>query len=408
MSTPLVIGVPRDGATGPRPVRPRPVRPPVTHTTRLVAGLAATALTLAACATEPEPATAPDGAAGGLAGVCPDPVVVQSPWWPQSEHGVFYHLVGEGYTVDPDALSVTGPLVAAGEDTGVRIEIRAGGPAIGFANAGTQMYADESILLGQVATDDAIGMSAETPVVAVMAPMDIAPYMIMWDPERFPQFNTVVDIGRTDTTVLYFDGATYMDYLVGSGILRAEQVDGGYDGSPARWLAEGGNLAQQGFATSEPYVYEHELAEWGRPVRFQLIHHTGYPIYPEAVVVRADQRDRHAPCLQRLVPILQRSLVDYLRDPAATNDLIVELTDAYGAFPYSAEKAAWAVEQQLELDIVGNGGNGTIGDFDLARVQETIDIVAPIYAGQRREIRDGLAPEDLVTNEFIDESIALP
>jgi hypothetical protein len=263
-------------------------------------------------------------------------------------------------------------------------------------------------MLGQVATDDAIGMSADTPVVAVMAPLDIAPYAIMWDPERFPQFQTVVDIGRSDTTVLYFEGATYMDYLTGSGILREDQVDGGYDGSPARWLAEEGAIAQQGFATSEPFVYEHELDAWGRPVAFQLIHHTGYPIYPEAVVVRADRLAEHADCLELLVPILQRSLVDYLQDPQQTNQLIVELVDAYGAFPYSADKAAWAVEQQIALGIVGNGEDGTLGELDLDRIQEVIDIVTPIYAGQRRDIPADLSPEDLATNEFIDESIGLP
>lgn len=374
---------------------------------RLVAGLVAAGVALAACADDPVSESG-EGGGGGLAAVCPDPIVVQSPWWPQSEHGVFYHLVGEGYTIDPDTLSVTGPLVAGGTDTGVQIEIRAGGPAVGFQNAGTLMYTDEEIMLGQVATDDAIGLSAENPVVAVMAPMEVAPYMIMWDPERFPEFQTVVDIGQTDTTVLYFEGATYMDYLIGAGILRAEQVDGGYDGSPSRWLAEDGDLAQQGFATSEPFVYEQELDAWGKPVRFQLIHHTGYPIYAEAIVVRADRLDQHSACLEQLVPILQQSLVDYLADPQATNDLIVELTDAYGAFPYSSDKAAWAVEQQLELGIVGNGDNDTIGDFDLERVQETINIVVPIYSGQRREVAPDLTPEDLVTNQFIDPSIGLP
>lgn len=383
---------------------PRPVR-------RAVAVVAtfAVALVTGACADDSGDGNAGQPAATGhLAGVCPDPLVVQSPWWPQSEHGVFYQLVGEGYTVDPDNLNVTGPLVASGEDTGVQIEIRAGGPAIGFTNAATEMYADDDITLGQLPTDDAIGLSAENPTVAVMAPMDIAPYMIMWDPERYPEFNTVVDIGSTDTIVHYFDGATYMEYLIGSGILREEQVDGGYDGSPTRWMAEDGAIAQQGFATSEPYVYEHELDAWGRPVEFQLIHHTGYPIYPEAVVVRSDRMEELAPCLERLVPILQQSLVNYFQDPETTNELIVELVDAYGAFAYSPGKAEFAVEQQLELGIVSNGDDDTIGEFELDRVQEVVDIVEPIYAGQRREIRGDLTPEDLVTNRFIDESIGLP
>lgn len=378
--------------------------------TRVVVALAACGLVLAGCASDPQQSelAAPAAASGRLAEVCPDPVVVQSPWWPQSEHGVFYELVGDGYTVDVDNLAVTGPLTAGGEATGVQIEIRAGGPAVGFQNAASLMYADDSIMLGQVATDDAIGMATETPVTAVMAPLDIAPYMIMWDPEQYPEFNTVVDIGRSDVTVLYFDGATYMDYLLGSGILRQEQVDGGYDGSPARWLAEGGSIAQQGFATSEPYSYENDLEPWNKPVQFQLIHHTGYPIYPEAVVVRADQLDAHAACLELLVPILQQSLVDYLADPEPTNALIVELVDAYGGFPYPPAKASWAVAQQLQLGIVGNGDNGTVGDFDLDRVQQTIDIVVPIYAGQRRDVPADLAPDHLVTNRFIDTEIGLP
>src|SRR5690554_3236998 len=89
--------------------------------TRAAVVLAATALVATACTTDAETPPPSGGGSGVLAGVCPDPVVVQSPWWPQSEHGVFYQLVGEGYTVDANNLRVVGPLVASGEDTGVRI-----------------------------------------------------------------------------------------------------------------------------------------------------------------------------------------------------------------------------------------------------------------------------------------------
>src|SRR6266511_3384675 len=69
---------------------------------------------------------------GTLAGVCPATVVVQTNWFPQSEHGAAYRLVGPGYRIDAAHKRVTGPLVAGGHDTGVRIEVRAGGPAVGF------------------------------------------------------------------------------------------------------------------------------------------------------------------------------------------------------------------------------------------------------------------------------------
>jgi hypothetical protein len=39
--------------------------------------------------------------------------------------------------------------------------------------------------------------------------METSPFMIMWDPQTYPQFNTIADIGKTDTKVLYFEGDTY-------------------------------------------------------------------------------------------------------------------------------------------------------------------------------------------------------
>jgi len=41
-----------------------------------------------------------------------------------------------------------------------------------------------------------------------------------------------------------------MEFLVGSGILRRSQVDSGYDGSPARFVAERGEVVQQGHLTN--------------------------------------------------------------------------------------------------------------------------------------------------------------
>ena len=381
------------------------------NTRRLAFALAA-ALSMAGCQSAPPasnvgPSLTPGSGGLDLAAVCPANVVIQAAWTPEAEHGALYHLLGENYTIDAASKKVSGNLVAQGKDTGVKVEIRAGGPAIGFQNAGAQMYADTSIMLGQVATDDAIGLSAKQPVIAVMAPFDIAPYMIMWDPAANPSFNSIVDIGKTSTKVLYFNGATYMDYLLGSGILKRNQVDGSYDGSPTRYLSEQGKVAQQGFATNEPYIYEKAIPSWKKPVKFQLIHDTGYPIYPEALVVRADKKAEHASCLKKLVPIIQKSQVEYVKEPAATNELIVKLNSEYKGFAYPKEQASFSVEQQLKLKIVGNGANATLGDFDVDRVKRVISIVGPIYSGQRKEVKGGLVPQDLVTNEYIDPSIGL-
>src|SRR5215204_6470055 len=74
------------------------------------------------------------GEAGGgavdLSADCPSPLVIQTDWFPEAEHGALYEMVGEGYTVDVASKVVRGPLVSGGEETGIEIEIRTGGPAI--------------------------------------------------------------------------------------------------------------------------------------------------------------------------------------------------------------------------------------------------------------------------------------
>jgi len=170
-----------------------------------------------------------------LRGACPTTIVVQSSWFPEADHGAEYQLLGKGYSIDPKHKSVTGPLVASGADTGVKIQIRAGGPAIGFQQTSAQMYADPSITLGMLNTDELIQQSKDKPVLGVVAPLDLDPQVIMWDPKTHPDWNTISDIGQTDSKVLYYQGSPYMDYLLGAGVLRPSQVDASYDGTPSRF-----------------------------------------------------------------------------------------------------------------------------------------------------------------------------
>src|SRR5512135_1692700 len=81
-----------------------------------------------------------------------------------------------------------------------------------------------------------------------------------------------------------------MEYLVGSGILRRTQLDGSFDGTPARFIASRGTIAQQGFATNDGYLYEREFRQWGKPIQYALIHDTGYPTYSQTLSMRAGQK----------------------------------------------------------------------------------------------------------------------
>ena len=358
---------------------------------------------------QPARGAAATGAALNLRGVCPATVVVQSSWYPQSEHGAVYQLLGRGYTIDPKRKSVTGPLVASGVDTGVRIQIRAGGPAIGFQQTSAQMYADRSINLGMLNSDELIQQSRTTPVLGVVAPLDLDPQIIAWDPAAHPNWNTISDIGQTDTRVLYYQGSPFMSYLLGSGILRPSQVDASYDGTPSRFVADRGQDAVQGYATNEPYAWEHEVRQWDRPLAYQLINDTGYPNYANLLAIRTADRERLDGCLHRLVPILQRAQVQFVQNPTTAIMVMLAANDAYrSGFHYDRNLAQYAVKTMREQAIVGNGGNPSLGDFNTGRIAKLIDILAPIFKGQNKPVKDGLGPVDVVTNAYIDPGIGLP
>jgi hypothetical protein len=203
-----------------------------------------------------------------------------------------------------------------------------------------------------------------------------------------------------------------MEYLVGSGILKKSQVDGSFDGSPARFVAEKGEVAQSGYATSDPYVLQ-TIPEWGKPVKFQLVHDTGYPNYGSLLSIRARDKGTLAPCLKKLMPIVQQSQVDLITKPDVQNrviDLTLQLSEVYkSGNPYTRDSAQFALAQEKELRLTGDGSppNGTIGDFDMARIQRLIQIVGPIFAGQKKPIKEGLKPEEVATNEFLNTKIAV-
>jgi hypothetical protein len=386
------------------------------HPSKLVPVAAGLTLLLAAaaCSSDPPtdtsaPAPKASGAALNLKGVCPDTVVIQTDWFPESEYGNLYQLIGPGYKIDKKKKLVTGPLVASGQDTGVEVEIRTGGPAIGFQQVSAQMYADKSITLGQVSTDEQIQNSAKQPTVAVLAPLEISPIMIMWNKDKHPDFNTIADIGQTNTKILYYQTDSYMQYLLGAGLVRPSQVDGGYDGSPTRWVQSDGDIAQGGFATSEPYIYRAEVPGKKYPnTDLQLINDTGYPMYGQAMTIRQDDKEKLSPCLEKLVPIMQQAAVDFITDPKKTNDLVLEAVRTFKDFwQYSQGMADYAVKTLKDLGLVANGPNETLGDMQTERVKRMVDILTPIFASQRKPVKEGLKAEDLFTNEYIDTSIGL-
>jgi hypothetical protein len=340
---------------------------------------------------------------------CPSTIVLQTDWNPESEHGGQYELLGPNPTINASSKSVTGELVAhGGVDTGVKLQIRAGGPAIGYQTVTSQLYKDSSITLGYVGTDEQIALSATQPTVAVLAGLQKSPQIIQWSPAAHPTWKTIQDIGKTNTKVLYFQGASYMDYLVGKGILKKSQIDGSYDGTPTNFVASGGQYAVQGFATAEPYIWSHDVRAWDKPLKYELIADAGFNFYQQAIGVRKDKLAALTPCLKKLVPIMQQAIVDFVTNPAPVNSLILSLVSAYNnGWVYSAGTAAYCVATMKSLGIIADAPDGTLGSFTDSRVQQLIGILAPIYKAQGKQTLTGLKPSDITTNEFLDPSISL-
>ena len=388
-------------------MRPRKLVPVAAGLTLLLAAAACSSSDSTTDNSAPAPKAS--GAALNLKGVCPDTVVIQTDWFPESEYGHLYQLLGPGYKVDKKKKVLSGPLVASGQDTGVKVEIRNGGPAIGYQTVSAQMYADKSITLGQVNSDEAIQNSKSQPTLAVIAPLEVSPLMIAWGTKAHPDFNTIADIGQTDTKILYYQTDAYAQYLLGAGLVRASQLDGSYDGTPARFVASKGTIANAGFATSEPYIFKHELPSGQSfDTHLQLINDTGYPMYSEALSIRAADKDKLAPCLKKLVPIIQQSSVDFITNPAATNKLVIGAVETIHDFwTYSPGMADYAVKTLKDLGLVGNGPDKTLGNIQDSRIQRMIEILTPIYATQHKEIKAGLKPSDIYTNEYINPAIGL-
>lgn len=372
----------------------------------------AATLTLAACggsdsASDTTMATAAEGVDLAAAG-CPATVTIQTDWNPEAEHGNLYNLIGPGYTVDTAKLAVTGDLMASGKTTGVKVQIRAGGPAIGYEQVTAQLYKDPEILLGFTSTDEQVSHTVDKPTIAVVAPFNINPQIIMWDPNTYPEVKTIADLKKPGVKVRFFDGAAYMDYLIASGQLDKKQTDGTYDGTPASFIAAGGKDAQQGFGTSEPYAYKNLFKDWAKEISYQYLHDAGWTAYAQSLGGTPENIAKYDSCLKELVPVIQQATVDYIASPDTANAIILDAVEQYNnGWTYDAGQATAAVAKMQADKLVANSPDGTLGSFDLDRVTKFIATATPVYEATGAEVKEGLVAEDVVTNKYIDPSIKL-
>ena len=339
-----------------------------------------------------------------LSKACGSKIVVQTDWFPEPEHAALYQLAGVNGTTDKAKGRYTGSV------QGVQIEIRAGGPYTGFQQPISQMYQDSSITMGYVNSDEGIQLSKKLPTVAIVAPLEFSPQILMWNPQKLSitKFNDISN-KYPSTPVVVFAGGVWVDYLISRGWVSKSQVDSSYDGSPARFVSKDGAFLQQGFVTSEPYQYQREIPEYGKPVSYLLIKNSGYVSYPEPLAVTPAVLKAKNACFKLLVPLIQKAQVDYMAKPGPVNAKLVDIVTTLDSFwKLSPGGNAYNVDTQRKLGIVQNGPNCTLGDFNTKRLQGVINQTLPIYTknGLDTFVPD-LKAAQVATNKYINPSIHL-
>ena len=367
----------------------------------LIAGCANESSSSNSTSSTPVPATLVESTR--LDDVCDSTVAVQTDWFPQAEHGGLYELLGGDYTVDAVAGTTTGPLTFRGVDTGVNLQIRAGGP---FLNSPvvTEMFLDDSVTLGYVGTDVAISRYAETPTLAVFNALAINPQVILWNKTLHPTVATISDIAKEVEAVSVYSFGPYVQYLVNAEVIDAKKVDANYKGDFALATRD---IAHQGFATSEPYRYR-TLESGVIDTAYQLVHDVGWTSYPQNLAINKLRLEELRPCLTALVPIMQQAQIDFVGDSERTIATIVDVVTQLNTYwSQTPELARYAVDTMTQLGIVSNGTTTTFGDFESPRIDEFIALAIPILRQQGLTIPD-IQASDLATNEFLDSAITQP
>ncbi|MBU5423307.1 hypothetical protein KQI48_11575 [Cellulomonas hominis] len=369
---------------------------------------AAALVALTACSSAASPAgsgptDASAAATSALAGACGDTVDVQLPWWPGVDYAFLFQLIdGEG-TVDTDENVYSGEI----GDTGVHLRLRSGGPAAGYQTGQSVYYQDPDIDLVVEGQDGQVSLAGDLPTVSVFSYYDTYPVVFLWGEPSW-DFRSLADVRASGAPVLAYGSSSYVTALEQSGDLDPAQVDGSFDGSPSRFVAEGGAIVQQDYITTAPYLYQHATDAWNKPVELLSLN-SAYPIYQTTLQVRSDRLESYGPCLTELVPLVQQAAVDYALDPTRTNEVLADYTAQLPGVSVvlDADLLQSANAAQLKYGLVRNGTDGTFGSFDLGRVQDEIDLLTPAFEASGTDVPD-LAPEDIATNQFLDPSIALP
>ncbi|MBO0715260.1 MAG: hypothetical protein J2P59_10930, partial [Acidimicrobiales bacterium] len=156
-----------------------------------------------------------------LKGVCPNPLVVQTNWLPEADHGALYELIGSGGTMKQ--YSYEGPLGS----TGINLQILSGGPGDANLPAAATLYSGNPVVratpdLIMDSMENAVMLSKKFPTVGVMNLQDHDPQVLIYNPATFKSLNTIAALKRAASkgASFYVSGLSfaYVQYLISKGV----------------------------------------------------------------------------------------------------------------------------------------------------------------------------------------------
>ncbi len=260
-------------------------------------------------------------------------------WYAQAEHGGFYQALAEGIY----------------RRNGLDVEVRMGGP---------QVNVMQLLLAGRA--DVVMGYDLQTikaveqglPVVTIGATFQKDPAALI----AHPDVKTMADLKSRTLLIGQASETTFWPWLKNKyGFTDAQKRP--YAFSVQQFLVDG-NVAQQGYATSEPYSIE----KAGIKPNVFLLADQGYPPYAQTLVTTDKVLHERRDALTRFLRATAEGWKSYLANPAPGNTLVrkanPEVEDALLAF---------SVDRMKSYSLVTGGEAGTQGILSMtdARWKQT-------------------------------------
>jgi NitT/TauT family transport system substrate-binding protein len=264
-------------------------------------------------------------------------------WYAQAEHGGFYQAVAEGTY----------------RKHGLDVEVKMGGPQVNVVQ----------LLLGRQA-DLVMGYDLQTiklleqglPVVTVGATFQKDPAVLI----AHPDVKTLADLKTRTLLIGQASETTFWPWLKARyGFTDSQKRP--YAFSVQQFLVDK-NVAQQGYATSEPYSIEKGGV---KPVVF-LLADAGYPPYAQTIVTTRKVLQDKPDLVRRFLQATAEGWRSYLRNPGPGNALIKQANPQM-----EDELMAYGLRKMQEFALVTGGDaqkEGILAMTD-ARWKHTFDFM---------------------------------